>query len=90
MEKYTYIIVRKYSKNGYVHENTEKYSYIIGEKYSKDEYEDMEKYAYTIAQKIFEWYFWVCVWKYIIQNIRKNIYERISNIRRIYEIIKDL
>lgn len=54
MEKYTYIIVRKYSKNGYVHENTEKYSYIIGEKYSKDEYEDMEKYAYTIVQKIFE------------------------------------
>lgn len=54
MEKYTYIIVRKYSKNGYVHENTEKYWYIIGEKYSRDEYEDTEKYTYSYRSKIFE------------------------------------
>lgn len=64
MEKYTYIIVRKYSRNGYMHENTEKYSYIIGEKYSKDEYEDMEKYT----NDSFE---------YAYENILFKIFERI-------------
>lgn len=54
MEKYTYITVRKYSKNGHVDENTEKYRYIIGEKYSRDEYEDMGKYTYNYCSKIFD------------------------------------
>lgn len=63
MERYTCIIVRKYSKNGYMHGEIFVY-------YRRKVFEGWvgtEKYTYCTK----------CVWKYIIRNIRKNTRERI-------------